>query len=229
MMWRNLLNVFKNDNLYTQALKESREMLDLDLKMFEASVESLRRSDTGAISIDILKTDKRINQFEREVRQKVLTHLAVSGPADLSGGLVLVSIIIDIERIGDYAKNIYDLAQYHPPRLHGGSLEPRLADVETKTLEIFRKTAEAMREQDVEKARRVMSAYKEGLSAECESIVKELVTGNVQDIETSTATAIGLYVRYLKRIGAHSRNIVTSVVNPFHRIGYREKSEEDND
>ncbi len=227
MMWRNLLNVFKNDNLYTQALTESHEMLDLDLTMFEASVKSLRKSDTGAISIDILKTDKRINRFEREARQRVLTHLAVSGPADLSGGLVLVSIIIDIERIGDYAKNIYDLAQYHPSRLHGGSLEPRLADVEAKTLAIFRRTAEALREQNVEKARRVMIDYKEGLSNDCESIVEDLVIGKVTDLDVRTATAIGLYARYLKRVGAHSRNIVTSVVNPFHRLGYREKSEAD--
>ena len=224
-MWRNLLNVFKNDNLYTRALTESHEMLDLDLTMFEASIESLRRSDTGAISIDILKMDKRINRFEREARQRVLTHLAVSGPSDLSGGLVLTSIIIDIERIGDYAKNIYDLAQYHPARLHGGSIEPRLAEVERQTLAIFRETAEALREQNIEKARHVMVGYKEGLSTECEAIVESLVSGQVTDLDAATATAIGLYARYLKRIGAHSRNIVTSVVNPFHRIGYREKPE----
>jgi len=34
---------------------------------------------------------------------------------------------------------------------------------------------------------------------------------------------VSLYARFLKRIASHSRNIVTSVVNPFHRIGYREK------
>ena len=30
------------------------------------------------------------------------------------------------------------------------------------------------------------------------------------------------YARFLKRIGSHSRNIATSIVNPFHRIGYQE-------
>lgn len=33
---------------------------------------------------------------------------------------------------------------------------------------------------------------------------------------------IASYVRYLKRIGAHLLNILSSVVNPFERIGYRE-------
>lgn len=223
-MWRNLLKLFDHDDLYTQALTESHEMLDLDLQMFEASVESLRRSDDGTVSLDIHATDKRINRFERDVRQKVLTHLAVSGPAELSGGLVLVSIIIDIERIGDYAKNIHDLARFHPPRLHGGSIEPLLAEVEAHTMQIFRDTAAALRQDDNEKARRVMTDYKEGLSTDCEAIVQKIIEGQVTDLSPATASAIALYARYLKRIGAHSRNIVTSVVNPFHRIGYKEKN-----
>lgn len=68
-----------------------------------------------------------------------------------------------------------------------------------------------------------MAGYKDGLSADCESIVERLVRGEVKDVSPETATAVALYARYLKRIGGHSRNIVTSVVNPFHRIGYREK------
>ena len=33
---------------------------------------------------------------------------------------------------------------------------------------------------------------------------------------------VALYLRFLKRISAHSRNLISSVVNPFDRIGYRE-------
>ena len=29
--------------------------------------------------------------------------------------------------------------------------------------------------------------------------------------------------RYLKRIAAHSRNLISSIVNPFERIGYKEQ------
>lgn len=224
-MWRNLFTIFKQDNLFIQALSESHEMLDLDLRMIEASVESLRRTDDGSISIDILGMDKRINRFERDVRQKVLTHLAVSGPSDLASGLVLVSIIIDIERIGDYAKNIHDLARLHPSRLTGGLVEEELSRVEEQTLELFRETVEAFRENDVEKARRVMVGYKENLSAACEGILATIVEARAGDLDPGTSAAVALYARYLKRIGAHSRNIVTSVVNPFHRIGYREKKQ----
>jgi len=30
-------------------------------------------------------------------------------------------------------------------------------------------------------------------------------------------------LRYLKRVSAHLKNVATSVVNPYHRIGYKEK------
>jgi phosphate transport system protein len=224
-MWRNLFNVFRKDTLFTQALRESHQMLDIDLEMFEASVESLRRSDAGAgaINVDLRKMDKEINRFERDVREKVLTHLAVSGPSDLSHGLVLVSIIIDIERIGDYAKNIYDLARYHPERLHGGSMEEVVADVESRTASLFRDMVVAFRENDQDKARKIMKTYKGSLSTDCEKIVERLVGDQASDLTAGNAAAIALYVRYLKRIAGHSRNIVTSVVNPFPRIGYREK------
>ena len=35
--------------------------------------------------------------------------------------------------------------------------------------------------------------------------------------------ATALYIRFLKRISAHLMNIASSVVNPFDRIGFREK------
>lgn len=222
-MWKNLLNLFNKDDLYTQALHESYSMLDLDLSMYEASVQSLRRSDNSEVEIDIYALDKQINSYERDVRRKVMTHLSVSGPADLTSGLVLVSVVIDIERIGDYAKNIYDLAKAHPARLRGGSVEPEIVELESNVTGIFRETVTAFKTNDVEKSRVIMNNYKDGLSAACDSIVNRVVAGEVTDLNPADASAVVLYVRYLKRIAGHSRNIITSVVNPFHRIGYREK------
>ena len=84
--------------------------------------------------------DKKINEFERDVRRKVMTHLAVGGKEDIGSGLVLVSVVIDIERIGDYTKNIYDLALNHPKKLTSGSLESTLNDMENSTKDPLLKT-----------------------------------------------------------------------------------------
>ncbi len=228
-MWKNLFNLFKQDDLYTQALRESYTMLDLDLQMFEASIETLRKSDKGDVKIDIYALDKKINAYERDVRRKVITHLTVSGPAGLTSGLILVSVVIDIERIGDYAKNIYDLATSHPARLDGGSVEKELHEIETAVARLFKEMVAAFKTSDVERSRAIMINYKTEVSTLCDAIVHRIVSGEVTDLPSADAAALALYVRYLKRIAAHSRNIITSVVNPFHRIGYKEKGRPEED
>ena len=221
-MFKQIFEIFKSDSLYEQALSECHEMLDIDLQMFKASIKSLRKSDTAEINIDIYAMDKKINEFERDVRRKVMTHLAVGGKEDLGSGLVLVSVVIDIERIGDYTKNIYDLAVNHPKKLNGGSIEDRLKEIETISYDLFEESIDAFKNQNIEKARDLMGQYKENISSQCDSITNDIILGRIDDLNSSNSTAVGLYARYLKRVSAHSRNLISSIVNPFERIGYPE-------
>ena len=221
-MFKQIFEIFKSDSLYEQALSECHEMLDIDLTMFKASISSLRKSDSSKIDIDIFAMDKKINHFERDVRRKVMTHLAVGGKEDIGSGLVLVSVVINIERIGDYTKNIYDLAVNHPKKLNGGSAEVRLDDIEKFSFKLFEDTIAAFKDQDIEKARGLMGYYKENISSQSDAITHDVILGKITDLDTKSATAVSLYARYLKRISAHSRNLISSVVNPFEKIGYPE-------
>ena len=221
-MFKQIFEIFKSDSLYEQALSECHEMLDIDLAMFKESIKSLRDSDSAEINIDIFAMDKRINEFERDVRRKVMTHLAIGGKDDIGSGLVLVSVVIDIERIGDYTKNIYDLAVNHPKKLNGGSIEDQLTNIEKISFNLFEESTQAFKNQDIEKARGLMGAYKDNISSQSDNITNEIIMGKVGDLDIGTASAVGLYSRYLKRIAAHSRNLISSVVNPFERIGYPE-------
>ena len=222
-MFKQIFEIFKSDSLYEQALTECHEMLDIDLTMFKASIQSLRKSDSAELDIDIYAMDKKINEFERDVRRKIMTHLAVGGKEDIGSGLVLVSVVIDIERIGDYTKNIYDLAVNHPKMLDGNALEDRLSHVEAASLDLFESSIEVFKNQDIDKARGLMTLYKETISAQCDSITMDIISGKLADIDVGKGTAVAMYARYLKRIAAHSRNLISSIVNPFERIGYPEK------
>lgn len=221
-MFKQIFEIFKSDSLYEQALSECHEMLDIDLTMFKASIHSLRKSDSANIDIDIYAMDKKINEFERDVRRKVMTHLAIGGKEDIGSGLVLVSVVIDIERIGDYTKNIYDLAVNYPKKLNGGIVEDRLIEIEQASFNLFQESIDAFKNQDIEKARGLMGQYKENISSQSDLITNDIITGKVSDLGTSSGSATSLYARYLKRIAAHSRNLISSVVNPFERIGYPE-------
>lgn len=221
-MYKQIFELFQADSLYEQALQECHEMLDIDRTMFNESVKSLRASDTADIPIDIYAMDKKINAFERDVRRKIMTHLAISGREDLGSGLVTVSVVIDIERIGDYTKNIYDLAVNHAHRLDGGIYEEKLTFIEEHTQHLFNETITAFKEQDIEKGRELMKEYKTEISNNCDAITNDLISGKTKEIDVAQGAALALYARYLKRISAHSRNLISSIVNPFERIGYPE-------
>lgn len=220
-MIREILKLLSKDNLQVQALAECYEMLDLCHTMVEASVKSLRHSDTAEVAVDLYEMDKKLNSFERDVRRKVMTHLSLGHTADIGSGLTLVSIVIDMERIGDYTKNIYDLAVAHPTRLTAGDLEKDLAAIEKVALDNFSRTVNAFKEGDLEEARLLMEEYKADISKQSRELEKKLVSGN-STLSMSEGVTVALYTRFLKRISAHSRNLISSLVNPFHRIGYPE-------
>lgn len=200
-------------------------MLDHALTMYQVSVESLRNSDTGEMKQDVYSLDQRINSYERDVRKKVTTHLSITGSTDLVSGLVLLSVIVDIERIGDYSKNICDLAREHPKRLRAGSLERDLTQVETIVGILFYQMVDAFKASDEKLALQVMKEYKRDVSGVCDQITHRIVSGEIIDLNVSDGASVAMYGRYLKRIAAHSRNIITSVVNPFHRIHYEPKTD----
>ena len=223
-MYKELLKIFKSNSLYDQALDACYEMLDTDLTMYSSSIKSLRESNTSNIDIDIYSMDININKFERDVRRKVSTHLSLGNTEDISAGLVLVSIVIDIERIGDYTKNIYDLAVHHPKKLVVDQVEDRILELEIFTTKFFSKTISAFKADNTEAARDLMTSYKENMSKQSDEIVNDIISNKIDGISIGEGAAISLYARYLKRISAHSRNLVSSIVNPFDRIGYPEKN-----
>jgi phosphate uptake regulator len=137
--------------------------------------------------------------------------------------MVLVSIVIDIERIGDYCKNILDLAAAHPKRLIVPEYEDVLVEVESGIKQGFAEAVSILREHDEEKARQAMIHYRDRVSDACDEIVSNIVRGGTDCVIPGDAAALALYVRYIKRISAHLKNMFSSVVNPFHRIGYKEK------
>ena len=220
-MWKELTNLWRSDDLLEQAWNMSFDMLEIAQEMYVEAVRILRESDDTVVNREIRQKDKYVNKYEEEVRRKVMTHCTMQGSEKLSGGMVLVSIVIDIERIGDYCKNILDLAEAHPARLAVGTYEDSFKRIEQEVKSRFKETISVLKNQDVAKAEEMMGTFKMEVSSICDNIVNELVKGNSDGLSSSDTVALALYARYLKRISAHLNNMITSVVNPFERIGFR--------
>ena len=220
-MFKQFFELFRKDNLLQQAYDRSLEMLEADREMFLAAASSLREHDDARIELDIYAKDQLINAYEREVRRKVLTHLALTSSQSIAAGLALVSIVIDIERIGDLTKNIVDLALNHQGKLTCGTLEEDIRKIETTVKTMFTLLIEALPNGDEGKAKEVMSEHW-WIARRSDEILNVLIKRNEPDLVCNEAVATALYVRFLKRISAHLMNIASSVVNPFDRIGFRD-------
>lgn len=221
-MLKEFIKAWKSDNLLNQAWEQSYEMLDISREMFNESVRVLRKTDSNAVSIDIRKKDKIINEYEREVRRKVMTHCSIGGTG-LIGGMILTSIVIDIERIGDYTKNILDLAINHTAKLSVDEYNDTMTAVESHIRYQFDNISTVLKTNNIDSARLLVKKYQEEIKDACDDMVNSMVMGKIQNVSVSTATAFVLYARYLKRISSHLTNILTSVINPFDRIGFIEK------
>ena len=89
------------------------EMLTNSMHIYDISMNCLL-GDTNLDSVrdDLYATDKTINELHREVRREMIIHSAVnSRNLDIPLLLSYMTMSKDIERIGDYCKNLFEIAE----------------------------------------------------------------------------------------------------------------------
>ena len=150
----------------------------------------------------------------------VFEHLSLSSQSDLLLGLQILNIVIDIERIGDIIKNIADVGEFLPGQIDFGEHAKDFEGLEKDTKEIFKLTLEGLMETDSKKGEEVTIRY-ESVAKRCDQAIKEMLRSDDSHMVEKNYVAMALLFRYVKRINAHLKNIATTLVNPFHRIGYR--------
>jgi phosphate uptake regulator len=173
---------------------------------------------------EVKGTDREINEAQQDVRRTLMLHSAVTADVDLPLVLAYMSVVKDAERIGDYAKNIYDLAKY------GVDFEDALdrAELEgysSNVAQLISDAADVFAGRDAEKAQHLIDKA-DGFLDDYDAQVKAAYqsTGAVSD-----AVARALYYRYLKRITAHVMNILTALVAPLPRLDYYDEAKDDRD
>jgi len=219
-MFREFFQLWKKAGLLSEALKETENMLLVAKNMFSFSLRVLM--DKEKEKEDIYKIDRELNKLQRNVRRKILEHLSINPQQDVTFCLVLITIVIDIERIGDYSKNLIELSHKYPQRLKGKYIE-RIREIEKGIEGLFDETINAFKNADIDLARKIMERHAR-IAVYCEEVVEDLV----EDTEVSSKMGIicALLARYLKRVSAHLKNIASGVSNPFHRLGYKPKNME---
>jgi phosphate uptake regulator len=215
MLFIDFFKIWKTTSLLNEATDEATKMLEMTKDMYEFSLRVLMDNEKEVS--DIYKLDQELNQMQISVRRKVLEHLSINPKQDTTGALILVTIIVDIERIGDYAKNLIELAHNYPEKLCGSYCD-RIRKLEIEITKNFIQTIKAFKEADEVLGEEVMQSHAK-LAPEIEQIIEDIL--NDKTLSGREAVIYALLVRFLKRVSAHLKNVASSVVNPFHRLGYR--------
>lgn len=174
------------------------------------------------VASDLRATDRQVNLLEQEVRRALVVHIAVAGPADAPSMLTYMSVVKDIERIGDYAKNLLDLAELGVDLSRGEDAEELRSDF-VDVLELVPRAGTAFAERDEERAQELLARV-EVLLERCNTKVDAAVTS---DEPGYRAAPRALFHRYLKRVVAHTANVLSGVVMPVDLLDYFDENVED--
>ena len=222
-VFKDLVSIWKSEDNLSQAWNESNDMLHLSHEMFNDAVDALRSGEKNKVLKSIKLRDEKINIYHREIRKKVVTYYSVSKDVtNIDSGLVLINIVVDIERIGDYSKNILDLAKHYPKKFVSEKFSDDLRTIEKAVIERFSTTVGAVEDMDEKIANDLLSTYRDDLGKISDDLVASSISGKVEIGKENKTASVALYARYLKRIGAHLKNITTAIINPFESIGYNE-------
>jgi len=200
-----------------------QQMIVDDLHAFDLAMSALLgERSPHEIGAELRATDHGVNAAERDIRRELVVHASVQGAIETPAILIYMSIVKDIERIGDYAKNLFDLAA------DGIDLSTGLYTGEITTLagqvpEFIVSAAAAFAARDEASAKILMRSGDDLLDT-FDKRVSELVREEHPDHQ---AVAVALTHRYLKRIVAHAMNVLSAVVMPVDRLDYFDEDPED--
>ncbi|MDP1569861.1 MAG: PhoU domain-containing protein [Vicinamibacterales bacterium] len=197
-------------------------MFGHDRHEFDLAMSALLGDVAAAeVNAELRAHDQKVNQLEREIRRALVVHASVAGGLDTPAVLVYMSVVKDIERIGDYAKNLLDLAR-DGARFSGA---PDEVEWRRLTSDISRSIADVgavFKSRDTERARQLLAPSGQWLA-----LFDERVSALVRGGDAPQPVARALAYRYLKRVVAHLMNVLSAVVMPVDKLDYFDEDPED--
>ncbi len=192
------------------------EMLANDRHSFDIATSAvLDGADVDVVGPDLATTDRQVNEAERAIRRELVVHASVRGTSQVPAILTYMSVVKDVERIGDYAKNIYDVAAQGTDLSHAPDRDELVA-FRNRISAMITEAARAFADENVEDSNRLISEGDE-LQDRFDAKVAALVTSDEPGRE---AVPRALIYRYFKRIVGHLMNLLSAVVMPLDRLDY---------
>ena len=171
---------------------------------------------------EVYAHDREVNKLERSIRKRVVAHLSIPGSrVDVPYCLLLMSLAKDVERLGDYAKNLSEVVEIHSGPFPDDELVGELREIRQGVEAAFQAASEIFRASDREQAVQMIQQGRD-IAHRCDVLITRIGRAGYGG---ETTTALVLATRFYKRIGGHVLNILSSVVMPLHKIDYYDEDE----
>lgn len=215
-----LLEAWRAEGLISQMYAEFQQMLEKSLEMFAITRKTLAgENDPDSVWQEVRQRDKEINRTQRLIRRQVVEHLTVEAGVDVPACLVLMSIVKDAERLGDYMGYLFKVARICGDAAKTAGFAEDVERIEDQVEKMMADAKKALAESDEALARDVMAREdptKEGCDRMLENAAKA-------QLPPERIVAVTLISRYLRRLAGHTANIASSVINPIERLDYKPK------
>jgi phosphate transport system protein len=206
----------ENKAAFLELLREDKlevqEMGNMVQKALGRSIEALVKRDLRQ-GHQVIADDKQINEKRFEIENKTIELMAAQHPdsEQLRSIVAILNIIIELERIGDYAAGIAKIVVLigDEPPLKPLIDIPRMCEI---TVEMIQNSLQAFLENDSQKALKVIS-MDEVVDGLYDQIFRELLTFMMTDPRTITRATRLIWVAHnLERAADRATNICERVV-----------------
>lgn len=216
-MFKNLLSFWKGKDFLAQVFSEFNKMLDDTKCMYEMVCKTLLDNvEEPDLKKKIYEIDKNVNRLQKSIRTRIIEHLSLQPTVDVAACLLLMSVVKDAERLGDYAKNLFEVTEFLAKPIDRNLFSQYFNEVDKDVLELFEQTKGAFIETDVDMATSAWD-YEKKIAKGCDEIVTKVAKSN---LTVNEAVCFALIARHFKRIVAHLVNIATSVILPLSDLDY---------
>ena len=217
-----VMSFFRSDEGGISQIESQVQRMIADARhTFDLAMNAVTGGAVETVADEVRRTDRQINMTEIEIRRELLVHISVHGTADAGEMLVFMNMIKDLERIGDYNKNIFDLALEGVSFSGAEDLEQILGFRDELSSRIAL-MGEILDTRDEDRARAYIERSDQ-LRREFDGLVNELVHATAPAL---VAVPRALLYRFLKRVAAHCANVVTAVVMPVDRLDYFDEDDD---
>ena len=217
-----VMSFFRSDEGGISQIESQVQRMIADARhTFDLAMNAVTGGAVETVADEVRRTDRQINVTEIEIRRELLVHISVHGTADAAEMLVFMNMIKDLERIGDYNKNIIDLALEGVSFSGAEDLEQILGFRDELSSRIAL-MGEILDTRDEDRARAYIERSDQ-LRREFDGLVNELVHATAPAL---VAVPRALLYRFLKRVAAHCANVVTAVVMPVDRLDYFDEDDD---